>query len=120
MDDIMDMAHDIDDFVDAAGDRKISGATVSELGESMASLATIFKTINSSVEAANGGNPPPPIDSVTGSGKGDADASAIVSIGAWDKWIEDSDRQLQAAVEKEIDGATDYRAALRKHAINGK
>ncbi|KAL3469728.1 hypothetical protein BJX99DRAFT_65730 [Aspergillus californicus] len=57
---------------------------------------------------------------VTGGGDGDGDAQAIQSLAAWDKWVLESDAQLKFAVDQSIDGAAEYRLALRKHAINGK
>ncbi|EAW13548.1 uncharacterized protein ACLA_055960 [Aspergillus clavatus NRRL 1] len=62
----------------------------------------------------------PGYDDVTGNGAGDGDAQAIQSLAAWDKWVIESDDQLKFAVDHDIDGAIEYRQALRKHAVNGK
>lgn len=57
---------------------------------------------------------------ISGSTEGDADSAAIVTLAAWDIWILESDHQMEFAVSNEIEGASDYQLALRKHAINGK
>ncbi|RAQ61645.1 hypothetical protein COH21_012952 [Aspergillus flavus] len=62
----------------------------------------------------------PSTDDIAGSKIGNADATAIVTLAAWDKWVLDIDRQIGFAVENNIDGASDYQLALRKHGINGK
>ena len=51
---------------------------------------------------------------------GAADANAEMALAAWDKWVLDSDDQMGYAVDQKIEGAAAFRAALRKHAINGK
>ncbi|KAB8234569.1 uncharacterized protein BDW43DRAFT_310231 [Aspergillus alliaceus] len=62
----------------------------------------------------------PSTDDISGSKIGNADATTIVTLAAWDKWILDVDQQIAFAVENNIDGASDYQLALRKHGINGK
>ncbi|GAB0136277.1 hypothetical protein EsDP_00004584 [Epichloe bromicola] len=62
----------------------------------------------------------PSMDIISGTAKGDANAAAIVAVASWDKWILESDDQMEFAVGEGIDGATEYRLQLRKHAINGK
>ncbi|KAM3548669.1 hypothetical protein MY1884_009079 [Beauveria asiatica] len=57
---------------------------------------------------------------VSGSDITDADASLIMSLAAWDDWQLDSDQQMEWAVSQEIDGASEYRLALRKHAVHGR
>ncbi|QSZ36323.1 hypothetical protein DSL72_007449 [Monilinia vaccinii-corymbosi] len=62
----------------------------------------------------------PSTGDISGTSQGDADAAAIVTMAAWDKWLLESDQQMAFAVENNIDGASAYQLALRKHAINGK
>lgn len=62
----------------------------------------------------------PSMDIISGTAKGDANAAAIVTVASWEKWILESDEQMEFAVSQGVDGAADYRLQLRKHAINGK
>ncbi|EJP64254.1 uncharacterized protein BBA_06636 [Beauveria bassiana ARSEF 2860] len=60
---------------------------------------------------------------VSGSDGTDADASLIMSLAAWDEWQLDSDQQMEWATSQQnpaIDGASEYRLTLRKHAIHGR
>ncbi|KAK2599073.1 hypothetical protein QQS21_005479 [Conoideocrella luteorostrata] len=60
---------------------------------------------------------------VSGSDGTDADASLIMSLAAWDEWGLDSDQQMEWAVLQQnpaIDGASEYRLTLRKHAVHGR
>ncbi|RAL12818.1 uncharacterized protein BO97DRAFT_343662 [Aspergillus homomorphus CBS 101889] len=60
---------------------------------------------------------------VSGSDGTDADASLIMSLAAWDEWELDSDQQMEWATSQQnpaIDGASDYRLTLRKHAVHGR
>lgn len=103
----------------------LSSDTLEKLKDCMEALGSIFPAINDMVDAAKAleDDPAadiPSTDSISGSSKGDADAAAIVTLAAWDKWILESDQQMDFAVSQGIDGASEYRLALRKHAINGK
>ncbi|KAL1861501.1 hypothetical protein VTK73DRAFT_7066 [Phialemonium thermophilum] len=107
----------------AAAEAEIQPGDMRALGDYMGSLETLLQSIDDLVESAEAldADPEgkmPQIDSVSGSGKGDANAAAIVTVGAWDKWILESDLQMDAAAE--IDGASEYQLALRKHHVNGK
>lgn len=62
----------------------------------------------------------PSTGDISGTSQGDANAAAIVTMAAWDKWLLEADDQMAFAVENNIDGASAYQLALRKHAINGK
>lgn len=62
----------------------------------------------------------PPIGDISGSGGTDADSSLIMTLAAWDKWELDCDQQMEFAMEQNIEGASEYRLALRKHAVNGR
>ncbi|PYH82516.1 hypothetical protein BO82DRAFT_413772 [Aspergillus uvarum CBS 121591] len=60
---------------------------------------------------------------VSGGDGTDADASLIMSLAAWDEWQLDSDQQMEWATSQHdpaIDGASEYRLALRKHAVHGR
>ncbi|EAU29446.1 predicted protein [Aspergillus terreus NIH2624] len=60
---------------------------------------------------------------ISGSDGTDADAGLIMSLAAWDEWELDSDQQMQWAVSQQnpaIDGASEYRLTLRKHAVHGR
>ncbi|KAI0007799.1 hypothetical protein F4779DRAFT_642606 [Xylariaceae sp. FL0662B] len=103
----------------------LSSDTLAKLKDCMAALGAIFPAIDVLVNAVEALEDDPTVDiptadSISGSRKGDADSAAIVTLAAWDKWILESDDQLEFAVSQGIDGASDYRLALRKHAINGK
>ena len=43
-----------------------------------------------------------------------------MALAAWDKWVLESDQQMEFAVGEDIGGASEYRTVLRKHAVNGK
>lgn len=62
----------------------------------------------------------PSTGDISGTSQGDANAAAIVTMAAWDKWLLEADDQMAFAVENNIDSASAYQLALRKHAINGK
>ncbi|OJJ96584.1 hypothetical protein ASPACDRAFT_1874688 [Aspergillus aculeatus ATCC 16872] len=60
---------------------------------------------------------------VSGSDGTDADASLIMSLVAWDEWELESDQQMEWATSQHdpaIDGASEYRLTLRKHAVHGR
>lgn len=60
-------------------------------------------------------------DTITATSVGnDADLNQIVGLKAWDDWMLDSDATLAFAVEQKIDGASEYRLELQKHALDGK
>jgi hypothetical protein len=98
--------------------------TLQNLGDCMRSIAVISSDLDDIVQAAkafpNGSTSLPTIGSISGSSKGDADASAILALNKWDNWIAEADQQMEFAIDEDIGGASEYRLALRKHAINGK
>lgn len=103
----------------------ISSTTLESLGICMKALETIYPKVSDAVKAAKAleSNPDadiPTIGDISGSSQGDADTAAIVAPASWDKWVLESDQQLEFAVNNGIGGARNYRLALRKHAINGK
>ncbi|KAF7960437.1 hypothetical protein EAE96_000118 [Botrytis aclada] len=89
---------------------------ISQMGKLLSSFESIINGIDDLIQ--NGSFP----------GEGDVGGTSgingtldtIVSMASWDKWTLESDDQLRFAVDQNINGATDYRLALRKHAINGK
>lgn len=103
----------------------ISSKTFKNLAEAVKVIAQLYPTVEDMVSAVKKIHADPdakiPIfDTVSGTAQGDADAAAIVTLAAWDKWILESDDQLSFAVGQGIGGASAYQLALRKHAINGK
>jgi hypothetical protein len=82
---------------------------------SIANLAAVIKKLESGADVDI-----PSSDTVTGSSDGDADARAIITLAAWEKWALESDKQLQYAVSQSISGASAYQLALRKQAVDGK
>ncbi|RAK79044.1 uncharacterized protein BO72DRAFT_494401 [Aspergillus fijiensis CBS 313.89] len=58
---------------------------------------------------------------ISGSDGTDADSSLIQSLAAWDDWQLECDQQMEwAADDQKIGGASEYRLALRKHAVHGR
>ncbi|KAI0453830.1 hypothetical protein F5B21DRAFT_525467 [Xylaria acuta] len=103
----------------------LSSGTLEKLGNCMKALGKLFPFVDSIVRAVEGTETDPsatipPINSITGSSQGDADAATIVALASWDKWVLESDQQMDVAVSVGIEGASDYRLALRKNAIDGK
>ncbi|GKZ30946.1 hypothetical protein AbraIFM66950_010720 [Aspergillus brasiliensis] len=105
--------------------KTISSTTLESLGDCMqaleslypgtADLAAAIKKLESDPNAVI-----PSSAIVTGSSDGDADARAIITLDAWDKWALDVEDQLAYAVGQSISGASAYRLALRKQAVDGK
>jgi hypothetical protein len=103
----------------------LSSGTLEKLGNCMEALEKLFPLINSIVNAVKVTETDPsanipPTNSITGSDQSDADAATIVALASWDKWVLESDQQMDLAVSLGIEGASDYRLALRKNAIDGK
>lgn len=127
-------ANGIDEAIEGVEEaEKISGSvgkllkssTLKNLKKAAMALYKLYPMIGKAVEDIKllGNDPNAQISGysdVTGNGNGDGDARAIESLAAWDKWVSESDDQLKFAVDNDIDGAIEYRQALRKHAINGK
>lgn len=129
-----DAATEIDGAVDAVKvaeqiadqvGKEVSSDTFKKLGECVKALESIFPLIDAAVNAiAVFENDPtadiPPTSDISGSSQGDADAAEIVALAAWDRWVLESDQQMEFAVAQNIENASKYRLALRKHAVNGK
>ncbi|PHH90287.1 hypothetical protein CDD83_4088 [Cordyceps sp. RAO-2017] len=103
----------------------LTSGTLEKLIECVEALLEMVPVVESIVDAVGQLETDPSVEipsskNITGSNKSDADATVIVTMAAWDKWILESDQQIEFAVNEGIDGASDYRLALRKHAINGK
>lgn len=103
----------------------ISSRTLEILADCMKALEKVYPNLELCVQAAQKleDNPDadiPAIGDISGSSNGDADAAEIVALAAWDRWVLESDQQLEFAVNSNIRGASLYRLALRKHAVNGK
>ncbi|KHN97469.1 uncharacterized protein MAM_04484 [Metarhizium album ARSEF 1941] len=99
--------------------------TFEKLAEVVETLLELYPLVQSVVDAvgqfeADPSVEIPSLDTITGSSRGDANAAAIVTMAAWDKWVLESDDQMEFAVSEGVDSASEYRLALRKHAINGK
>ncbi|KAG6037555.1 hypothetical protein E4U41_004926 [Claviceps citrina] len=111
-------------LVDQLG-RILTSDTLRKLAESVQTMLDLYPVIESMVDAvgrlsADPSADIPSMDIISGTGRGDADAAAIVTVASWDKWTLESDQQMEFAVGEAIDGAAEYRLALRKHAVNGK
>lgn len=106
------------------GTKLIKSSTLETLKNCVELISKVYPTIGDAVENIQTLETSPGVPNAKiklGSvSKGDEDAAAIVSLAAWDTWILESDQQLEFPVNKEINGASEYRLALRKHAINGK
>ncbi|KAL7934087.1 hypothetical protein V8C35DRAFT_327538 [Trichoderma chlorosporum] len=103
----------------------VTSDILKKLQEVAASLGKLYPSVSQIVSAVNDLESNPDVDipsvaDISGTTKGDADSSAIVTMAAWDTWILESDDQMTFAVKNDIEGATAYQLALRKHAINGK
>lgn len=103
----------------------LTSGTLEKLAECVKALYELFPVVESIVDAVGKFELDPNFEipstgNISGTGKGDANAAAIVTVAAWEKWVLESDQQMEFAVNEGIDGASDYRLALRKHAINGK
>ncbi|KAI1349749.1 hypothetical protein F5Y01DRAFT_326928 [Xylaria sp. FL0043] len=106
-------------------DASIKSDTLEALASCMKAIETIYPAVYGVVQAVHAleSNPDADIPSITdisGTSQSDENAALIVTLAAWDRWVLESDEQMQFAVDKEIGGASEYRLALRKHAINGK
>lgn len=104
---------------------EVTSVTLKNLKEVVGVLSKLYPSVSQIVTAVNGLQSNPDIDvpsiaDISGTTKGDADSSVIVTMAAWDTWILESDDQMVFAVKAGIEGATEYQLALRKHAINGK
>ncbi|KAF3482829.1 uncharacterized protein GIQ15_02153 [Arthroderma uncinatum] len=96
--------------------------TLKDLFKALGPIFKLFPTVKTAITSIEEliKNPKAGVDEISDVIGGAADASAIISLGAWDKWTLESDAQLAFAVEQDIKGAAAYRLELRKHAVNGK
>ena len=120
----VDAVDDAEDLDNQEG-KKISSGTLESLGNAMKALAKLYPDVESVVEAiqqleSDPNADIPSIGDISGTNQGDADAATIVALAAWDKWVLESDQQMEFAVGEDIGGASEYRTVLRKHAVNGK
>ncbi|KAI9925304.1 hypothetical protein ASPWEDRAFT_45752 [Aspergillus wentii DTO 134E9] len=103
----------------------IKSSTLETLGDCMQALESLYpKTATLTAAIKELESDPkakiPAIGEVTGSSGGDADSRAIITLTAWDKWSLECDQQLEYAISQSVAGASGYRLALRKQAVNGK
>ena len=106
-------------------DASLKSETLETLANCMKALDKIYSAVDGVVRAiheleANPDADIPSIADISGTSQGDENAALIVTLAAWDRWVLESDEQMQFAVNQQIEGASEYRLALRKHAINGK
>ncbi|GKZ26261.1 hypothetical protein AbraIFM66951_004450 [Aspergillus brasiliensis] len=105
--------------------KTIPSTTLESLGDCMQALESLYPgTADLAAAAKKLESDPnavmPSSAIVTGSSDGDADARAIITLAAWDKWALDVENQLAYAVGQSISGASAYQLALRKQAVDGK
>lgn len=107
----------------------LSSGTLQKLWSFTEILQKLYPSVDALVEAAKkvadlpGGDAVdiPSLDGITGAGGADADASLISTLAAWDDWELECDQQMEwAANDEKIDGASEFRLALRKHAVHGR
>ncbi|OGM44022.1 hypothetical protein ABOM_007788 [Aspergillus bombycis] len=102
----------------------IPSSTFETLGDCIQTLERMYPSTTHLVAAIkkleSGPNVRISYGEVTESNDRDADARTIITLAAWDKWIFDSNQQLEYAVNQNIPGATAYRLALQRQAMNGK
>ncbi|KAI1151279.1 hypothetical protein F4825DRAFT_451688 [Nemania diffusa] len=109
----------------AQEDRKISSDTLQQLTECMGPLKTLYFSMMLIVMAVKECETDPnamipPVDDISGTSQGDADAKLIITLATWDTWTLESVSQLDFAIAHAIRGAAGYRTALQKYSINGK
>ncbi|KAF5859665.1 hypothetical protein ETB97_002576 [Aspergillus alliaceus] len=107
----------------------LSSSTLQKLWTFTQALGKLYPKVDALVEAAKavadlpGGDAVniPSLDDVSGAVGFDTDASLINSLEAWDDWELECDQQMEWATDdQKIDGASEYRLALRKHAVHGR
>ncbi|CAD6449395.1 cedb2872-fd53-481d-ad67-19995e5eb0ca [Sclerotinia trifoliorum] len=103
----------------------LSSGTLQTLLDCIEALGTLYPSVDTIVRTIMQFEKNPNINipstgDISGTSRGDADAAAIVTMAAWDKWLLEADDQMAFAVGQSIDGASAYQLGLRKHAINGK
>ncbi|KAI0846275.1 hypothetical protein F5Y00DRAFT_272080 [Daldinia vernicosa] len=109
----------------AQEDRKISSDILQQLTECMGPVRTLYFSMMLIVAAVKECETDPsavipPVDDISGTSQGDADAKLIITLTTWDTWTLESVAQLDFAIAHAIGGATGYRTALQKYSINGK
>ncbi|KAF7891337.1 uncharacterized protein EAF02_001662 [Botrytis sinoallii] len=103
----------------------LSSGTLQTLLDCIEALGTLYPSVDTIVRTLIqfGNNPNiniPTTGDISGTSRGDADAAAIVTMAAWDRWLLEADDQMLFAVSEGVAGASAYQLGLRKHAINGK
>ncbi|TGO09626.1 hypothetical protein BTUL_0159g00110 [Botrytis tulipae] len=103
----------------------LSSGTLQTLLDCIEALGTLYPSVDTIVRTLIqfGNNPNiniPTTGDISGTSRGDADAAAIVTMAAWDRWLLEADDQMLFAVSQGVAGASAYQLGLRKHAINGK
>jgi hypothetical protein len=72
-------------------------------------------------EANSGSNAPPlPCLDLDQASLAQNELQQIFELASWDKWALETDQSMEFAISESIDGASEYRLELRKHAIDGK
>lgn len=107
----------------------MTSSTLQKLSTFTEALQKLYPKVDALVAAANklaalpGGDEVdlPSLNDISGSGGSDADSSLITSLAAWDDWELECDQQMEWAADQEkIGGASQFRLALRKHAVHGR
>ncbi|KAE8155242.1 hypothetical protein BDV25DRAFT_134990 [Aspergillus avenaceus] len=102
----------------------VDSKTLEALGDCMITLQNLYIPLDDMVQAVKKLESDPDADipsigDISGSGGGDADSDAIIALAAWSQWGLESDQQLEFALSNNIEGASEYRLALRKQAVSG-
>lgn len=107
----------------------LGSSTLGKLWSHAKSLQKLYPEIKGLVEAVStivnlpdGGKVEiPSLSQISGSSRSDVDATLIANLAAWDDWTLECDQQMEwAANDQKINGASEYRLVLRKHAVHGR
>ncbi|KAI9927078.1 hypothetical protein MW887_003461 [Aspergillus wentii] len=106
-------------------EKRLSPATLEGLTNCMVGLEKMYPITDEMVEGvkkleSDPNAKIPTLSDISGGRDGDADASAIVTLAAWEKWCLESDQQVEFGVSQGVEGASAYRLALQKHGVSGK
>ncbi|KAL4866747.1 hypothetical protein BDV12DRAFT_172387 [Aspergillus spectabilis] len=97
-------------------DTLVKYADVADLQDWLRAESKLYTTVGEIVQQLEDD----PTSTISAQAYGYDDVSEIAALTAWDEWVLQSDLQMEFAVKQDIDGAREYRQALREHAMSGK